>query len=110
EAPSQPGILWFEMFDNKSKPVGLFTFDTRTYLFKKYVHNGLTPGTIASDSVYTIHEDSRGRLWFGTSRGISLFDRKSENFKNYAPADPGPLPKQDHVTAITQQADGKLWL
>jgi signal transduction histidine kinase/ligand-binding sensor domain-containing protein len=111
EAPSEPGILWFDMVDHKYHPIGLFSFNTRTHLFKKYVHNPLVRGTIASDTIYAIHEDDRRRLWFGTSAGISLFDRISGDFKNYAPlVDPGTNSQDNRVTAIAHQADGKLWL
>ncbi len=56
--------------------------------------NRLDPGTgkfrhfteqdgLANNIVCGILEDDRGRLWISTTRGISVFDRTTEKFRNY---------------------------
>ncbi len=110
EAPSEPGVLWFNLVDGQYKSFGLYSFDTRTRQYKKYTADPLVPGTIASDDIHMIQEDDRGRLWFGTSAGLSLFDHVSRNFKNYTPPVTLNGSKETAVTYIAQQPDGKLWL
>lgn len=110
EAPSEPGILWFNVVDRTFKSSGLYSFNTRTYQYKKYIPNPLVPGAIASPYISGIYEDKRHRLWFGTGAGLSLFDRVSGDFKNYTPPKPLSGLKENPVTNITEQPDGKLWL
>jgi signal transduction histidine kinase/ligand-binding sensor domain-containing protein len=110
EAPSEPGILWFNLVDVQYKSFGLYSFDTRSHQYKKYMTEPLVPGTIASNDIYMIQEDDRGRLWFGTSAGLSLFDRVSSNFKNYTPPIPLDGSKENPVSNMAAQPDGKLWL
>ncbi len=110
EAPSAPGILWFDIVDERFKPSGLFSFNTNTHLFKKYVADPHVYGAIASADIYNIREDDCGRLWFGTLGWLSLFDRGSGNFKNYAAPEPLPGTRATVINNIAQQSDGKLWL
>ncbi len=110
EAPSEPGILWFNVVDSTFKSSGLYSFNTRTYRYKKYTPNSLVPGAIASPYISGVYEDKRHRLWFGTRAGLSLFDRVSGNFKNYTPPKPLSGLKENPVTNIAEQPDGKLWL
>ncbi len=110
EAPSEPGILWFTIVDKQGKPLGLYSFDTVARLFKKFTADPHVPGAIASTIIHTIFEDDRRRLWFGTVNGLSLFDRANGKFSNYTPPKPLSNLKENPVTNIAEQADGKLWL
>ena len=110
EAPSAPGVLWFNIVDDGYNPLGLFSFNTATHLFKKYAAGEHKPGAIASADVYRIYEDDRHRLWFGTPGWLSLFDRTSATFKNYAAPAPLPGTRVTSIINMAQQADGKLWL
>ena len=46
-----------------------------------------TTNGLAGNSIKAIIEDNHGDLWFSTSGGISRFDRKTQNFKNYSKGD-----------------------
>jgi signal transduction histidine kinase/ligand-binding sensor domain-containing protein len=108
--PSVPGRLWFSLVDENAKFLGLFSFDIQAKLFKKYPHDPKDAGSIATDTVYTIQQASGKRLWFGTFKGISLFDDKNQRFINYTPPGIGKSSGENPVTLITPRADGKLWL
>ncbi|MFI5161627.1 MAG: two-component regulator propeller domain-containing protein [Sphingobacteriales bacterium] len=110
EAPSAPGILWFDIVDDRFNPLGLFSFNTATHLFKNYPANAHIPGAIASADIYCIHEDDQRRLWFGTPGWLCLFDPLSATFKNYAAPAPLPGTRATTISNIAQQPDGKLWL
>jgi signal transduction histidine kinase/ligand-binding sensor domain-containing protein/DNA-binding response OmpR family regulator len=42
---------------------------------------------LPSNSIRSVLEDGQGRLWLGTSNGLSRFDPKSQKFTNYTIAD-----------------------
>lgn len=53
----------------------------QVYYFKNYTtSDGLVQGTIK-----TIYQDSKGRMWFGTAEGVSIYD--GTEFYNYASND-----------------------
>ena len=61
-----------------------------------------TGHTLYNLPVSTIYEDRSGRLWLGTSKGLHLFDEKSNRFILY--------PLESSVTEISEDAYGKLWI
>jgi ligand-binding sensor domain-containing protein/signal transduction histidine kinase len=62
---------------------GLNRFNSETGTFTRYrEQDGL-----ANDVVYGILEDSQGRLWLSTNRGLSRFDPQTETFRNYDASD-----------------------
>jgi ligand-binding sensor domain-containing protein len=70
------------------------------YFQKLQTVNGL-----ASDRVYSVMEDSKGQLWFGTDAGVSLFDGYS--FKN--------LDNRRDLTAnevfnTYEDSKGRIWM
>ncbi len=67
------GFVWFGGVGG-----GLIRFDLESKSYKQYtVREGL-----ADNFVKTVIVDGRGNLWLGTDKGISMFDKKSETFKN----------------------------
>jgi signal transduction histidine kinase/ligand-binding sensor domain-containing protein/AraC-like DNA-binding protein/ActR/RegA family two-component response regulator len=58
---------------------GLSVFDARTGKFISYSE---TEG-LSNAVVYKILEDHEGKLWVSTNKGISSFDLKNRQFKNY---------------------------
>ena len=54
---------------------------SQVYYFKGYsTSDGLVQGTVK-----TIYEDSKGRMWFGTAEGVSIYD--GTEFSNYGIAE-----------------------
>jgi len=108
EAPSEPGILWYNVFDHLSKKYLFERMDTRNKSFKDY---GAGTGLIApNDTISNIYEDSRRRLWFASRNGLLLFDRKKETFTRYTPADTDKEINKNQVYEIEEAKNGKLWL
>ncbi len=58
-------------------------------------------------SIWAIHEDARGHLWLGTSRGLFRFDPQAESFRSYydAAALPGAI-----IYSILEDDEERLWM
>ena len=68
------GRIWVGVFGG-----GLCLYDTKTKKFIQYNEDQM----LSNDLVCKILEDSEGKLWVSTNKGISVFDPKRKFFKNY---------------------------
>jgi ligand-binding sensor domain-containing protein len=60
---------------------------------------------LVDNQVTTLFEDSQGRLWIGTSDGLSV--RQGNSFTNYTVTD-GLL--SNFITSIAEDLDGDIWV
>ena len=65
------GFLWFSSFFN-----GLVRFDGTSV--KKFREG---PGSVSSDFVTQLFEDSEGYIWVGTNFGLNRYDKRTNTFK-----------------------------
>jgi signal transduction histidine kinase/ligand-binding sensor domain-containing protein/DNA-binding response OmpR family regulator len=75
--------------------------------FKSESHN---PYSLAHNTVYSFHEDSRGIIWIGTKGGLSRLNPENledPKFKNYRVDDGLP---NDVIYGILEDDDGNLWM
>jgi signal transduction histidine kinase/streptogramin lyase len=75
--------------------------------FTRFVHSDSDPNSLGHDYVLSFFEDSKGRIWIGTRRGLDLFDPKTKQFKHFYPFEGNEMP---FVTSIVEDKQGKLWL
>src|SRR5688572_13115204 len=78
------GFIWIGTHDGLNKFDGLN--------FTVFKNNEDDPNSINSNDNYSVFEDSKGRLWFGTGQGVSLYNRETDNFKNYKYVHEGGYP------------------
>ena len=64
---------------------------------------------LAHNSVYAIHRDRAGFLWFGTVDGLDRYDGYAFVHHRYDPDDPASLP-HNLVRTIHEDDDGALWV
>jgi ligand-binding sensor domain-containing protein/signal transduction histidine kinase len=64
---------------------------------------------VATDRVFSLHEDRQGLLWLGTMYGLVRFDGNEYRSFRHDPTDPASLSNDDIVT-IAEDASGDLWL
>lgn len=69
------GTIWMGLSGS-----GLVKYDAKTDKFIRYSEKeGLD-----NDVIYKVLEDSKGKIWISTNKGISCFDPVTKNFKNYS--------------------------
>ena len=74
-------------------------------------HYSLANENGSSQPIKVIYQDSNGVLWFGSTTGLLRFNPASKTLDNYhAAAKPEQALVQVAISAITEDADGRLWL
>ncbi|MXV15775.1 hybrid sensor histidine kinase/response regulator transcription factor [Hufsiella ginkgonis] len=97
------GFIWLGTED------GLNCYDG--YEFRIFKNELSKPGSLGNNQVNVIAEDGRGRLIAGTNGGISLFNRRTQDFLNV----PIPSVKRDNqsanfVTSLVLEGRDRLWI
>src|SRR5690606_9099750 len=93
------GFIWM------ASDEGLLCWDG--FRLRRYTHSNDDSHSIGDNIVYTVFEDHKGRVWVGTIDGLSLYNRKLDNFIKC------PLVNRNQripVNAITEDRNNKLWL
>ncbi len=73
------------LIDNDNLWVGTYTgglnvMDLRTKKIKHYVSDYADKNTLDANNIYAIYRDSLENIWIGTTSGINLYNRQSDNF------------------------------
>ncbi len=100
----QEGFIWFGTDD------GLCRYNGSN--IKIFKHNSEDSISISGHEIYTLLEDSKGRLWAGTySAGLNLYNKNTGAFKNIHPKE-GDSTSISHesILSIVEDKDGFLWI
>jgi two-component system sensor histidine kinase ChiS len=82
------------------------------YKFSHYTHDVNDINTLSGNAVFTILEDSQGRLWIGCeNEGLNLFDRKNDKFIHYK-SDSFDDKSLSHnsVWSLYEDRTGNIWI
>ncbi len=71
-------------------------------------HISLDQG-LSQSTVYCIHQDRLGYLWFGTYDGLNRYDGYSFKTYKFDPNDSGSI-SNNRILAIAEDAEGRLWV
>ncbi|MDP4275884.1 MAG: ATP-binding protein, partial [Bacteroidota bacterium] len=96
------GIFWLGSYGE-----GLNRFNEQKNEFKTYRHSNTDPKSIIGNTIQALHIDKHGRLWIGTTEGISLFHPLTESFTSYTEKD-GLI--NNNVLGILEDKAGNLWI
>lgn len=101
---------------------GLNRLNKSTGKFTRYLNKPGNPRSLINNKVRAMFEDSRGNFWVGTAGdGLHAMDRIKGTFKRYRydPRQPEKLSRPPvamenaifaHITFITEDALGRLWI
>lgn len=101
------GNLWLGAHDRE----GLYFFDMKRKNFTVYHPDPLDHKSISGNSVLSIVEDKKGKLWIGTDDGLNVLNKKSNHFIHYKNnlKDTHSL-SNNFVYSILEDDRGNLWL
>ncbi|MBF0224102.1 MAG: hypothetical protein HQK76_01490 [Desulfobacterales bacterium] len=106
---SKDGLLWF------GTAKGLNSFDKKKQRFTHYLNDPVDRNSLNNNDILSVYYDRDGFIWVGTKEGgLNKFNLKTKTFTHYT-HDPKILDiSQDigsgNVNAITEDADGNLWI
>ena len=91
---------------------GLDLLDKKTTRFPHLKYDPDKTTGLGGKHVSAIYEDKRGNIWVGTSGGgLSLYDRKKDNFTNYPSKNVfGGFSTKSVIRSICCDHLGKLWI
>jgi serine phosphatase RsbU (regulator of sigma subunit)/ligand-binding sensor domain-containing protein len=72
----EEGYIWISVYGG-----GLNRFDPSTEKFKRFIESN---SNIPNNGVYSALPDDDGNLWLSTNNGISRFNKKTFEFRNYS--------------------------
>lgn len=76
--------------------------------YKVFKHSKDNSGSISSNTIYSIFEDSKGRIFIGTHNGLNLYNEATGKFKIYSTL--SGLPNDVVYGIIEDLPTGNLWL
>ncbi len=85
---------------------GLNRYDGYTFELYKKVAGDST--SLVNNHINTLFVDSEDRLWIGTIWGVSLYDRKQNNFKNFLVDQAGGNPIS--IKDIVEDNQNNIWI
>lgn len=90
---------------------GLYRFDTRTEVFRRFEHNQNDASSLINNRVRYSRFDKRGRLWLATLSGLECFNPATETFRHFQhnPADSTSL-SHNRVHQIFEDSKGRIWV
>ncbi|MGB5402962.1 MAG: two-component regulator propeller domain-containing protein [Robiginitalea sp.] len=116
EWKSEPGDLWFRIGWDKRGP---YRFDGKNLYHLKFPKNKMEDefyrkypnSSVNPYAIYSIYEDSKGNVWFGTSNlGIYLFDGKEISWMYENHLIETPEGGNFGVRSIAEDQDGNYWI
>ncbi len=98
-----PAILWIATFGG-----GLWKFNRKTSEIEIFRSDQERPGSLETDTVLDVIQDSKNRMWVATDRGLSQFDQETRSFESFSKYEE----RLAEVTIFSIQEDGNgfLWL
>ncbi|MEI6945643.1 two-component regulator propeller domain-containing protein [Paraflavisolibacter sp. H34] len=93
---------------------GLFVLEGGSGSYRQ-MKAGAGPGTINSNDIFCVREDSKGNVWLGTNGGgVNVLNPENKVFLKYLPqpvaADERALPVNEYIRDIEEDRKGQIWI
>lgn len=86
---------------------GLDMLDQRNGSYHYFVHDDAKRDSLLSNFVTALHQDSKGRLWAGTAKGLNEIITGADGQISFRPY---PAAGSDKVFAVQSDSKGNIWL
>ena len=85
---------------------GIFIYNKNQIISKIYTSRENEPNSLNNNQVNAILEDSKGNLWFGTEKGISIHNEKNKTWKHFQENN-----KTNHsvILCIYEDSQRRIW-
>lgn len=84
---------------------GLCRMDKRQEVFEAFMYDAQAPSSICSNDIIALHLERNGRLWIGTTEGVSVL--QGGIFTTISSHDGLPA---DNIHAILDDRSGRIWV
>lgn len=90
--------------------IGIFNPTTKV-IVKEYFYNKEDTTSIQSNTILFMLEDHKDRVWLGSARGLSRFNRNEDNFTRYQsnPDDSTSL-SDNRILFMMEDSEERLWI
>ena len=90
---------------------GLFYYDYQKRQVKHYSLNNTDPGSLSSNAVRTLLEDSKGNIWIGSGNGLNRKDKGSERFVRffYNPDEKNRI-SSNNIYSLFEDSKQNIWI
>jgi len=96
------GIVWGGTYGN-----GVNYYNTHTRQSGNFIYDAKDKGSLGSDRINCIFEDSRQNLWLATEGGLCKFNRARNTFLRYTTNNGFPT---NFILSILEDDHGNLWI
>ncbi|RZK38878.1 MAG: response regulator, partial [Pedobacter sp.] len=98
------GKIWVATYN------GVDEIDPETKKIKNHINQSAQRGNTTPLSFNCLFEDSKRRMWIGSTDGVYLYNRKNNKFNIYRhnPQDPSSV-SENHISAIAEDQSGDIW-
>ncbi len=96
--------IWFASYS------GLFCYNPIDGTMINFISNSANKGTLSSNTIEIIFEDSSNNLWIGTQNGLNLYDPENQSFKVYMHTDRPSSIGGNYIQSIIEDKEGRLWV
>jgi len=113
-----PGISISAITEDRNKNIwvgsvasGLFKLDKNLTLIKNYTHQNNAETGLVNNVIRKVTVDSKGRIWIGTLKGLSILDPEVEQFENYVhKSDDQKTLNFNSIYDILEDRQGNVWV
>ncbi|QIA06422.1 ligand-binding sensor domain-containing protein [Draconibacterium halophilum] len=99
----QHGFIWIGTYD------GLHRYDSKE--LKIYQNRNNQPNSLADNLIRSLYVDNKNNMFVGTNTGISLYDKKTDQFINFSQDTSSCLYSLNfQANKITSDDKGNIWI
>jgi ligand-binding sensor domain-containing protein len=89
---------------------GLIFYNTSTNTVQRFLADERKIGSISSNQIWDVFQDSKGNLWICSDFGLSVKYKNEEGFKRYFYNNNANSISRNMIYTISEDRNGKLWI